>query len=146
MPKRAGDAPDLSGRSVLWLDQGWQPVFIGFCPTKKAWKREMKRMGLKDEPYLATAGRTDTFTMKGKTCIIVSLAEGVEDGVTRIQIAGLLAHEAVHVWQNIQKDIGETAPGVEMEACSVQAIFQNLYRTWFDTRGHLVAADRRSAA
>lgn len=137
------DAPDFSGRSVLWLDQGWQPAYIGFCPTKKAWKREMRRMGIKDAAaFPAASGTTNTFEDKsGKLSIIVTLAEGVEKSVSRIQIAGLLAHEATHVWQFVRKHMGEHEPSVEFEAYSVQAIFQNLYRAWFDTRGHLAQPD-----
>lgn len=136
---------DFSGKSVLWLDQGWQPAFIGFCPTRTAWNREMRKIGVKNEPWPEAAGTTQTFEQKGKLCIIVTLRAEAEAGHSRIEIAGLIAHEATHVWQFIRKHMGERDPSVEFEAYSVQAIFQNLYRAWFDVRGHLLAADKRSA-
>jgi hypothetical protein len=42
---------------VIWIDQGWQPVFIGWCPSKKAWDREMRKFGVTDEPYPDSSGR-----------------------------------------------------------------------------------------
>lgn len=133
--------PDFSGKRTLWLDQGWQPAYIGFCPSKQAWKREMKRLGA-SEPWPDTAGRTTVLESKGKTRIIVTLNPDHEAGASRIQVAGLLAHEAVHVWQFIKQNTGVEKPDWETEAYSVQAIFQNLYRAWWDVRGHLRPADK----
>lgn len=119
---------------VIWCDRGWQPVHFGFCPTKKAWKREMKRMGC-DEPYPETDGRCTTFTKDGKVAILVTLRDGSEKDHSVREIAGLLVHEAVHVWQTIREDIGESDPSVEFEAYSVQAIFQELFSAYQATRG-----------
>lgn len=133
------DKPDFSGRRVLWLDQGWQPSYIGFCPSKRAWKREMKRLGVKDAEYPQAPGNTSTYESKGKSCIIVSLNEKAAEvrGATEIQVAGLLCHEAVHVWQFVKKHMGVFGDvDWETEAYSVQAIFQNLYRAHSDVKAH----------
>ncbi len=119
---------------VIWCDRGWQPVHFGFCPSKKAWKREMKRLNCK-EPYPDTDGRCTTFTNEGKVVCIVTLRDGSENERSISEITGLLVHEATHVWQTIRDDIGEKDPSPEFEAYSMQAIFQGLFTAFQETRG-----------
>lgn len=61
---------------------------------------------------------------KGDLVCVVALS----DWQTRngVEIAGLLVHEAVHVWQEYCQSIGEDHPGSEQEAYAVQAIAQEL--------------------
>ena len=61
---------------------------------------------------------------KGELCCIVALA-GWQDR-DPIEVAGLLVHEAVHVWQDYAERIGEHTPGVEQEAYAIQSIAQEL--------------------
>lgn len=49
---------------------------------------------------------------------------------TPIQVASLLVHEAVHVWQNYCAAIGENSPSSEFEAYSIQAISQRLFEEY----------------
>ncbi|MEN5103787.1 hypothetical protein [Brucella anthropi] len=119
---------------VIWCDRGWQPVHFGFCPSKKAWKREMKRLNCK-EPYPDTDGRCTTFTNEGKVICIVTLRDGSENERSISEITGLLVHEATHIWQTIRDDIGEKDPSPEFEAYSMQAIFQGLFTAFQETRG-----------
>ncbi|KAB2692512.1 hypothetical protein [Brucella intermedia] len=119
---------------VNWCDRGWQPVHFGFCPSKKAWKREMKRLNCK-EPYPDTDGRCTIFTNEGKVVCIVTLRDGSENERSISEITGLLVHEATHVWQTIRDDIGEKDPSPEFEAYSMQAIFQGLFTAFQETRG-----------
>lgn len=130
------NAKDDPLAKVVWLDRGWQPVFYGFCPSEAAWKREMRKMKVKGEAYPGNAGCVTTFTHDGKTCCIVTLGEAAEaPGRTRVEIAGLLVHEATHVWQKVREAMNDPGqPSVEFEAYSVQAIFQGLYQAWLDTR------------
>lgn len=60
----------------------------------------------------------------GKLTVVVCL-KGWE-GRNPIEVAGLLVHEAVHVWQEYASDIGESSPGAEQEAYAVQAVAQEL--------------------
>lgn len=59
----------------------------------------------------------------GLACIVAM--RGVADK-TPIEIAGLLVHEAVHVWQQYADEIGERQPGREQEAYAIQSIAQEL--------------------
>lgn len=61
---------------------------------------------------------------KGELCCIVALAGW--EARDPIEVAGLLVHEAVHVWQDYAERIGEGHPGVEQEAYAIQSIAQEL--------------------
>jgi hypothetical protein len=50
----------------------------------------------------------------------------VTESVTAVQIAALLVHEAVHIWQQYCADIGEKEPASEQEAYAIQSISQTL--------------------
>jgi len=58
-----------------------------------------------------------------QVCIVALGPWGTRNG---IEIAGLLVHEAVHVWQQYCDWIGEHTPGREQEAYAVQSIAQEL--------------------
>jgi hypothetical protein len=51
---------------------------------------------------------------------------------TGIQVAAMLVHEAVHVWQAHCERIGEHKPSDEFEAYSVQAVSQRLMQAYAD--------------
>lgn len=79
-----------------------------------------------DVPAWCTSDASTTFfeNENGETCCVVSI-KGWE-GRNPIEVAGLLVHEAVHVWQAYCRDIGERQPGDEQEAYAVQSIAQEL--------------------
>lgn len=60
----------------------------------------------------------------GELVCIVAIS-GCE-GRDPIEVAGLLVHEAVHVWQSYCESIGEEHPGREQEAYAIQRISQEL--------------------
>lgn len=129
---RAHQAKQDKVERVIWLDRGWQPVYIGFCPTKVAWKRAMKGLKSEDTPYPNNDGCVTRFKFDGKVTAIVTLGDVGDQ--SRVSIAGLLAHEATHVWQMVREAIGENEPSAEFEAYSIQCIFVGLYQAWLDTR------------
>jgi hypothetical protein len=59
----------------------------------------------------------------GMACVVtIRDCEGKEG----VQIAAMLVHESVHVWQMWRESIGESEPSKEFEAYSIQAIAQRL--------------------
>lgn len=65
-----------------------------------------------------------TFHKDSDLLCVVSLQ--LKPGIEKASIYGLLVHEAVHVWQQFRRHIGEDAPSDEFEAYSIQAISQRL--------------------
>ncbi len=128
--KPVEDAPD----QVIWCDRGWQNVYFGFCPSRAAWKRQMRRFNSR-EPFPPHDACATTFTKDGKTSVIVTLADDVEANHSREQVLGLLVHECTHVWQAVRDGMQERFPSIEFEAYSMQAIFQGIYAGWEKTRG-----------
>ncbi len=61
---------------------------------------------------------------KGNLACVVALSD--HEGRDPIEVAGLLVHESVHVWQEYCESIGEDQPAREQEAYAVQAIAQEL--------------------
>lgn len=79
-------------------------------------------------PYLSSA-RADATAhffddQRGDSVAVVAL--GDTTGRSSVEVAGLLVHEAVHIWQTHRENIGETHPGREQEAYAVQGIAQEL--------------------
>lgn len=62
----------------------------------------------------------------GNRCIAAVVCLQVDQGRNPIEIAGLLVHEAVHVWQYYCEYYGETRPAEEQEAYAIQAVAQEL--------------------
>lgn len=127
------DKPDDG--HVLWINRGWQPAFIGFCPSKRAWKREMKRLGNEAEPYPKESGRCTTFKHEGALVILITVKDGTEANRCEQEIFGLLVHECTHAWQFVRRNMGETDPSDEFEAYAMQAIFQGVHAAWHQSRG-----------
>lgn len=118
-------------REILWIDAGPYPFNIGFTMSSKALRAEFKRLGdpiSKDDVLRAGASavvwKTEPATSL-KTTAICYLPKPPE-GITDVQIAALLAHEALHIVQYIWERIGETVRR-EAEAYLLQHIFQTMY-------------------
>lgn len=133
---------------TIWCDRGWMPTYYGFCPSEKAWKREMKRLGdegvpIPDAPYPTSDGCCTTFVndTTGKVVCLVTIANHLDDADDPVGIVTLIAHEAVHVWQAIREDIGEEAPSVEFEAYAIQNISAHLLEAYSKTRGKQITAN-----
>lgn len=120
---------------VVYCNRGFFPVFYGFCPSEKAWKREMKRIKV-SEPYPTQDARMTSFdNPKSEVICLVTINEKFDTLDDANAIVGLIVHEAVHVWQKITETIGERYPSIEFEAYSIQVITQELLFAYAETRG-----------
>lgn len=61
-----------------------------------------------------------------------------------IEIHGLLLHEAVHIWQQVRKRMGEREPSTEFEAYSIQTISQDLFEMYELSEGDTHGLDIKS--
>ena len=127
---------------VIWCDRGWQPVAIGFCPSEKAWHREMRRINLVPPPPFPTSDACCTSIEKtngevdgSASLSIVTIAPHFIKSNDAVGIYGLIVHEATHVWQHILHSIKEENPSPEFEAYSMQCIVMELCNAFEKSTG-----------
>lgn len=122
---------------VIWIDRGWQPVAIGFCPSEEAWNRARKQHNIVAEyPSIAGKGGHTLLAendVSRESVIIVTVADGAERDALEVILT--IVHEAVHVWQFVCQTIGENAPGIEMEAYGIEEISRGLIEAYCKTQG-----------
>jgi len=111
--------------------------YYALCVDEDDYINEMHRLGKKYPPPFTTngtaRGTTHFFDDKeGKPIALVCIHKDVIANNTGIEIAGLLCHEAVHIWQYIVDHIGEFNESKEFEAYCIQAIFSELMWAYED--------------
>ena len=117
-----------------WLDRSLltSPYCYALCLSEKAFRVELKRLGVPKRrwpEFLQTshAGGTAHFIEKTSSsdfCTIVTMHPSKDRELE--QVYGMLVHEAVHIWQAVKENIGESRPGSESEAYAIQSIAQSL--------------------
>lgn len=124
---------------TVWLNRDAMPLQVHFClvQSEEAYYCAYRGIGTDDMPdsWLPdrhTGGCCSFFTAKdGQQHIIVSLNDAASH--TPIEVAGLLTHEAVHIWQAHCRRVGEDKPGDEQEAWTIQHIAQQLFRSYVES-------------
>lgn len=116
--------------TVQWLDRRISAPgpYLTLCMSEAEFRAALAPLAPPSVPAWMTRGADATThffdNQDKKTCAFVCLGDPKDRNA--IEIAGLLVHEAVHVWQQHAFDIGERKPGDEQEAYAVQAIAQEL--------------------
>jgi hypothetical protein len=126
----------MSGRpakGMKYLHMGPWPGFVGLCFDERVFAAEIKRLGIEEKcDFLAhdTAAATlHHFTSKSGQ-IVYLMTVGSTRNKSREMVAGLVAHEAMHIIQGMQKDFaGGKTLGDEAEAYLVQMIVQETLQT-----------------
>jgi len=115
------------------------PLYFGLCTSEKMFHKELKKLGVPGNTwplFISNVwnGATTHFfeSDKGKTCALVCIRD--VEGVTGIEMAALLVHEAVHIWQAIKENYGETNPSDEFEAYSIQHISGQLMDAYHEQK------------
>lgn len=114
---------------LKWLDTAvfYSPVFYTLATSQKMMDQELKRMKMKHDLGVINGKSATTHFLTaedGRLAAMVCLFDHTHD--IRLTYA-LLVHEAVHIYQEIIKHIGEDEPGPEFEAYLVQKISQELF-------------------
>jgi hypothetical protein len=114
-----------------WLDRriAAPGPYLTLCLTEQEYDAAMKALKVKHYgPWVSTPQASATThnlsNPDGNLCCVICI--GDYHGRNPVEVAGLLVHEAVHVWQEYCDWYGEKIPGREQEAYAVQAIAQEL--------------------
>lgn len=112
-----------------WLDNTLiSGPYLCLCLSQQEMESALRHCGIKEYvPFINNCSDATThfFTNDdGKLMTIVCLGE--TEKVHPIQVASMLVHEAVHVFQEYCNQIGEKEPSSEFEAYSIQSISQAL--------------------
>lgn len=103
--------------------------YVCLVTSQAECNRAFKDAGLKETVPWIASDHSDASVHyfdnpKGEQCYVVAIR--LRDGISGIQVAGLLTHEAVHIFQGFCERIGEHQPSKEFEAYSIQSISQRL--------------------
>ena len=113
-----------------WLDRrvAKPGPFLTLCLSQEELTHALRGM-TKEHVEFPISGAVCTTLTHDKTnelCAIVSVSKHSQENCNAIEMAGLLVHEAVHVWQEHAKWMNEHNPATEQEAYAIQGISQEL--------------------
>lgn len=101
------------------------PYFVGFTTDEEAFQRELRRLKIRTPTQAVNdrANATTHFLVRdgGSSAAIIVMPKPTRQ-MSREQYAALVAHEAVHVLQDMREGLGKL--GEEAEAYIVQGIVQ----------------------
>jgi len=123
--------------SCEWLDRILvvSPCHYVICTNEKDYKKELSRLKISPKsrpPFLSRVAHATVhfFDQTKHNHLAAIVCVGSLKGMTRGQIAVLIAHGAVHIWQEVKDAMGEKYPGIETEAYSIQRIAQSLIESY----------------
>lgn len=116
---------------VRWLDRriASPGPYLCLCLSDAEFRAALRHIDATDSPahWVSPGANATTHhyqNASGRPVCIVCLSG--HEGRDPVEVAGMLVHEAVHVWQEYCHRIGERHPGDEQEAYAVQSIAQEL--------------------
>jgi hypothetical protein len=117
-----------------WLDRELfvTAQYYTLCTSEKMFRKALKHLKIKrkEAPTFIANWHSDatvhTFENRGNRCVSAVVCLRNFENKSAVAIAGILVHEAVHVWQETRDYFGETSPSRELEAYAIQNIAQRL--------------------
>lgn len=109
------------------------PVHFAACLCPEEFDAELRRIQcLANPPFTNGTPATAHFfdCANGDVRILVCFDVEEMSDMTGIEVAALLAHEAVHVMQQCRDWMKETEPGQEWEAFTVQHVALKFMEAW----------------
>jgi hypothetical protein len=117
-------------KKYRWLNRrvAKQGPYLTLCLTEEEQRHALRGLTKSNVKFPVTGALCTTMHNEktDELCAVVSVSQHSQDMCNAIEMAGLLVHEAVHIWQQHSTDMGETNPGAEQEAYAIQAISQEL--------------------
>jgi hypothetical protein len=121
---------------VSWLNRTLiASQFLALCVTEKEYHAILNDFGIDKNNrrmWVSDGANATThfFDANGSTDAACIVCIKNYENATPIEICGMLIHEAVHVWQDYCRRIGEDCPSSEFEAYSIQMISQRLIESF----------------
>lgn len=118
-----------------WLNMGSWPLYLGFTTSRKAFKAETKRLGIKQSFLCRNTALATTHRLRADRnglIIIIAARSFKKTNISKEAYSGLIAHEALHAIQYLREEINQDEQlGHEAEAYLMQYIVQEcLAQAW----------------
>lgn len=117
-----------------WLDRSlMRGGYLTLVTTQAGYKRALKEMNVEaSDRFVSEGSYATTHTLNSSTgdlAFIIGVDLERMKNFDSIALAALLVHEAVHVWQNTEREAGDMGCfGPEGEAYAIQNISSELMR------------------
>lgn len=117
-------------KQYRWLDRriARPGPFLTLCLNEDEFNHVLVKLKVHERPAWVNFGADATThhlnNQTGDAACVICIRDSNRHN--SIEVAGMLVHEAVHVWQEYCDMLGEKQPGREQEAYAVQAIAQEL--------------------
>lgn len=124
----------MAKQKTEWLNRKLMTgPYLSLCLSEEAFLQVMRKLNIKKGiPEWVSPGASATMheatNSSGQLVCIVCMRDWEDRDP--VSVAGVLVHEAVHVFQKYCEDIGEKTPSSEFQAYSIQYISQQLMNSF----------------
>ena len=123
----------VARKAPAWIDRS---LFVGprvaAVASQRQFKRVLASIGVSgdDDAYCdpCWGACVHTYECNGELVCVVGLNMALLGAMDGVEAAGVMTHEAVHIWQRVRDRLGPGDLGREMEAYAVQNIATGLMR------------------